>query len=77
MKKNNDAFYWIAAVAGSVVGSNVSVDVYDKVWAKMFKKTNNLLATSIVSVSAGIVSGVAAFCVCGAILEKGIKIVKR
>ena len=77
MKKNIDAFYWIAVAASSVIGVEVSNIIYDKVWAKTFAKTDNLLTTSIVSGSIGLASGVAVFCACGAILEKGIKIIKR
>lgn len=77
MKKNIDAFYWIAVAASSVIGVEVSNIIYDKVWEKTFAKTDNLLTTSIVSVSIGLASNVAVFCACGAILEKGIKIIKR
>lgn len=73
MKKNIDAFYWIAVAASSVIGVEVSNIIYDKVWEKTFAKTDNLLTTSIVSCSIGLASNVAVFVCAELSWKKGLK----
>lgn len=77
MKKNTNDFYWITTIANAAIALKISETIYDKVWAKMFKKTDNLLTTSIVSVSTGVVSQIAVFCALDAILVKTIKVTRR
>ena len=72
-----NAIYWIAAIANTAIGYKVTVDIYDKVWDKIYKKTNNLLITLIASCAAGIVSGLVVCYAIIAILGKIIKIVNK